>query len=89
MLSLVRTGIFDIFDAERIAKLPRDYVIRNAVTQAKALDGSRSLAGSHVCKIIEVHSGNRFGCMEPFQIVSGTSMNLWPFSIWLHLRMIR
>ncbi len=34
-------------------------MIRNAVTQAEALDGSRSLAGSHVCKLFEVHSGNR------------------------------
>jgi hypothetical protein len=34
-------------------------VIRNAVTQAEARDGSRSLVGSHVCKIIEVYSGNR------------------------------
>jgi hypothetical protein len=58
-VSLVRTGIFDIFDDEIIAELPRDYAIRNAVTQAEALDGSRSLVGSHVCKIIEVHSGNR------------------------------
>jgi hypothetical protein len=47
-VSLVRTGIFYIFDDEIIAELLRDYVIRNAVTQAEALDGSRSLAG-HMC----------------------------------------
>ncbi len=55
----MRTGIFDIFDEEIIAELPLDYVIRNAVTQVEALDGSRSLVGSRVSKIIEVHSGNR------------------------------
>ncbi len=30
------------------------------MTQAEALDGSRSLVGAHVCKVIEVLSGNRF-----------------------------
>jgi hypothetical protein len=39
--------------------LPRDYLIRNAVTHAESLDRSHSLVGAHVCKIIEVHSGNR------------------------------
>jgi hypothetical protein len=51
----VQTGIFDAFDEEIFAELPRDYVISNAVTQAETLDGS----GSHVCEVIEVHSGNR------------------------------
>jgi hypothetical protein len=51
-VSLVRTGIFDAFDEEIFAELPRDYVISNVVTQAEALDGSRSLVGSHVCKVI-------------------------------------
>ena len=49
-VSLVRTGIFYIFDDEIIAELPRDYVIRNAVTQAEALDGSRSLVGAMYVK---------------------------------------
>ncbi len=59
-VSLVRKGIFEAFDEELFAELPRDYVISNVVTQAEALDGSRSLVGSHVCKVIEVHSGHRF-----------------------------
>jgi hypothetical protein len=29
------------------------------VTQAEALDGSRSFVRAHVCKVIEVQSGNR------------------------------
>jgi hypothetical protein len=57
-VSLVRTGIFDTFDDEIFTELPRDYVIRNAVTRAEALDGSRTLVWAHVCKIIEAHSGN-------------------------------
>ncbi len=59
-VSLVRTGIFDAFDEKIYAELPRNYVLSNVVTQAEALDGPRSLVGSHVCKVIEVHSGNRF-----------------------------
>jgi hypothetical protein len=59
-VSLVRTGIFDTIDEEIYTELPRDFVLSNAVTQAEALDGSRSLVGSDVCKVIEVHSGNRF-----------------------------
>jgi hypothetical protein len=35
-------------------------VLSNVVTHAGALDGSRSLVGSHVCQVFEVHSGNRF-----------------------------
>jgi hypothetical protein len=58
-VSLVRSGIFDVFDMELFAELPRKYVLSNIVTQAEALDGSRSLVGSHVCKVIEVQSGNR------------------------------
>jgi hypothetical protein len=58
-VSLVRSGIVDVFDMELFAELPREYVLSNIVTQAEALDGSRSLVGSHVCKVIEVHSGNR------------------------------
>jgi hypothetical protein len=56
-VSLVRSGIFDAFAEELVADLPRDYVLSNRVTQAEALDGSRSLVGSYVCKVIEVHSG--------------------------------
>jgi hypothetical protein len=59
-VSLVRTGIFDAFDEEIYAELPRNYLISNVVTQAEALDGVRSMVGSHVCKVIEVHSGHRF-----------------------------
>ncbi len=58
-MSLVRSGIFDAFDGELFAELPRNYVISNVVTQAEALDGSRSLVGSDVCKVIEIPSGNR------------------------------
>jgi hypothetical protein len=59
-VSLVRTGIFDAFDEEIYTELSRNYALSNVVTQAEALDGSRSLVGSHVSKLIEVHSGNRF-----------------------------
>jgi hypothetical protein len=48
-VSLVRTGVFDAFDEEIYTELPRNYVLSNAATQAEALDGSRSLVGSHVC----------------------------------------
>jgi hypothetical protein len=58
-VTLVRTGIFDGFEEELFADLPRNYVLSNRGTQAEALGGSRSLVGSHVCKVIEVHSGNR------------------------------
>jgi hypothetical protein len=58
-MRFVRTGIFDAFDEDIFAELPRDYVISNVVTQAEALDGSRSLVRSNVCKVFEVHSGNR------------------------------
>jgi hypothetical protein len=76
----VWTEIFDIFDAEKIAELPRDYMIRNAVSQAEALDGSRSLVGSHVCKIIEVHSGNRlwmYGTISDFEWDENESMTIF------------
>ncbi len=59
-VSLVRTGIFDAFDEEIYTELPRNYVLSNVVAQAETLDGSRSLVGAHVCKVIEVQSGNRF-----------------------------
>jgi hypothetical protein len=59
-VSFVRTGIFDAFDEEIYTELPRNYVLSNVVTQAEAPDGSRSLVGSHVCKVIEVYSCNRF-----------------------------
>jgi hypothetical protein len=59
-VSLVRTGIFDTFGEEMSAELPRDYVTRNAVSQAEALDGPRSFVGTHVFKIIKSDSGNRF-----------------------------
>jgi hypothetical protein len=65
-VSLVRTGTFDIFDDEIIAELPSDYVIRNAVIQVEDLDGLRSLVGSHVCKIIEVHSTVRHSLCRLF-----------------------
>jgi hypothetical protein len=58
-VSLVRTGIFDAFEEDICIELLRNYVLTNMVTQAGALDGSRSLVGAHVCKVIEVQSGNR------------------------------
>jgi hypothetical protein len=47
------------FEEEYCTELPRNYVLTNMVTQAEALDGSGSLVGAHVCKVIEVQSGNR------------------------------
>ncbi len=58
-VTLVRMGTFDAFEEELFADLPRNYVLSNREAQAEALDGSRSLVGSHVCKVIEVHCGNR------------------------------
>jgi hypothetical protein len=58
-VSLVKTGIFDTLGDDISVELPRDYVTRNAVSQAEALDGSSSLVRAHVRKIIEGHSGNR------------------------------
>ncbi len=58
-VTLVRTGIFDAFEEELFADLPRNYVLSNRVTLAEAPDGSRSLVGSHVSKVIEAHSGSR------------------------------
>ncbi len=46
-VNLVRTGIIDAFDEEIYTELPRNYVLSNMVTQAEALDGSRSLVLSH------------------------------------------
>lgn len=58
-VTLVKSGSVDPFGKDKFAELPRDYVLRNAVSEAEALDGSRSLIGAHVCKIIEGPSGNR------------------------------
>ena len=88
-VSLVRTGIFDAFDEEIYTELPRNYVLSNVVTQAEALDGSRSLVGSHVCKVIEVHSGNRFWMYATISDCEYGEIESWLFSIWLHLKRIR
>jgi hypothetical protein len=59
IVSLVRTGIFDaVRESFVIYRTFRSYVLSNVVTQAEALDGSRSLVGAHVCKVIEVQSDN-------------------------------
>ncbi len=62
-VSLLRTGIFDTFGDDMSAKLPRDYVTKNTVSQVEALNGSHSLVGAHVCKTIELHSGQWPPCM--------------------------
>jgi hypothetical protein len=83
-VSLVRSGIFDVFDTELVAELPREYVSSNLVTQAEALDGSRSLVGAHACKVIEVHSGNRlwlYGTISDCEWDEKDSMATFYFAI--------
>jgi hypothetical protein len=58
-VTLVRSGFVEPFGEDKMVELPRDYVLRNAVSQAEALDGTRSLIGAHVCKVMEGPSGNR------------------------------
>ena len=58
-VTLVRSGSIEPFGEDILVELPRDYVKTNAVSQAEALDGSRSLVGIHVCKVMEGLSGNR------------------------------
>jgi hypothetical protein len=69
---------------ELFAELPREYVSSNIATQAEALDGSRSLVGSHVCKVIEVHSGNRlwlYGTISDCEWDEKDSMATFYFAI--------
>ncbi len=81
-MSLVRSGIFDAFDEELFAELPREYVLSNAATQAEALDGSRSLVG-HMCAMpLKFLLATAFGCVAPFQTVNGTRMIRWLFSFF-------
>jgi hypothetical protein len=83
-VSLVRSGVFDVFDMVLFAELPREYVSSNIETQAEALDGSRSLVGSHVCKVIEVHSGNRlwlYGTVSDCEWDENDTMTTFYFAI--------
>jgi hypothetical protein len=82
-VSLVRTGIFDAFEEELFTELPRSYVLSNVVTQAEALDGSRSVVGAHVCKVIEVQSGNRlwmYGTISDCEWDANESMAIFYFA---------
>jgi hypothetical protein len=87
-VTLVRTGNFDTFEEELFADLHRDHVLSNRVTQAEALNGSRSLVGSHVGKVLRFILATGCGRMEPSQIVNGMNTNPWLYSIWLQLMKI-
>ncbi len=47
-VALVKSGILDVFDEYVTAILSRSYILRNEVSQAKALGGARSL----ICTLV-------------------------------------